>query len=232
MRHDGRVEGARKLFGDRADLRIARVPGHRDLRVQPPHGVQGVLVDGVHVVDVVLHAARAGLPLGHERGQHAQILHLLQARRVGRVALIAQHLDEARALRPRSWRAENQLYETITRAYALTELGRSVEAAAALANARELAQRFGAVLVGHTIEVRAGILARWASALLAVATVSTAALAVLPESFNRPFAVPTGIALMGLGISLWRTTGTGPTAHGTDAGSSAAATRGEPTPVR
>lgn len=79
---------------------------------------------------------------------------------------------------------------------------------------------------------RAGILARWASALLAVATVSTAALAVLPESFNRPFAVPTGIALMGLGISLWRTTGTGPTAHGTDAGSSAAATRGEPTPVR
>jgi hypothetical protein len=79
---------------------------------------------------------------------------------------------------------------------------------------------------------RAGMLARWASALLAVATVSTAALAVLPESFNRPFAVPTGIALMGLGISLWRTTGTGPTAHGTDAGSPTAATHGEPTPVR
>jgi hypothetical protein len=51
---------------------------------------------------------------------------------------------------------------------------------------------------------RARVLARWAAALLAVATVSTAALAVLPESFNRPFAVPTGIALIGLGVSLWR----------------------------
>ena len=32
----------------------------------------------------------------------------------------------------------------------------------------------------------------------------TLALAVLPESFNRPFAVPNGIAMIGLGISLWR----------------------------
>jgi hypothetical protein len=51
---------------------------------------------------------------------------------------------------------------------------------------------------------RAGILARTASALLAVSTVATAALAVLPESFNRPMAVPTGLALIGLGVSLWR----------------------------
>ena len=51
---------------------------------------------------------------------------------------------------------------------------------------------------------RARVLARWAAALLAIATVSTAALSVLPESFNRPFAVPTGIALIGLGVSLWR----------------------------
>jgi hypothetical protein len=27
---------------------------------------------------------------------------------------------------------------------------------------------------------------------------------VLPDSFNRPMAVPTGIALIGLGVSLWR----------------------------
>jgi hypothetical protein len=27
---------------------------------------------------------------------------------------------------------------------------------------------------------------------------------VLPHSFERPLAVPTGIALIGLGISLWR----------------------------
>jgi hypothetical protein len=51
---------------------------------------------------------------------------------------------------------------------------------------------------------RARVLARWASALLAVSTVSTMALTVLPESFNRPFAVPMGIALVGLGLSLYR----------------------------
>ena len=51
---------------------------------------------------------------------------------------------------------------------------------------------------------RTRVLARWAAALLAVSTVATAALAVLPESFNRPFAVPEGIALIGLGVSLWR----------------------------
>ncbi|MBO0844712.1 MAG: hypothetical protein J2P22_04780 [Nocardioides sp.] len=51
---------------------------------------------------------------------------------------------------------------------------------------------------------RAGVLARWAAALLSVSTVATAALAVLPESFNRPMAVPEGVALIGLGISLWR----------------------------
>jgi hypothetical protein len=50
--------------------------------------------------------------------------------------------------------------------------------------------------------LRAGVLARWASALLALATVSALALAVLPESFNRPFAVPMGVALIGLGLSL------------------------------
>ena len=51
---------------------------------------------------------------------------------------------------------------------------------------------------------RTGVLARWAAALLAVSTVGTAALAVLPDSFNRPFAVPEGIALIALGVSLWR----------------------------
>lgn len=51
---------------------------------------------------------------------------------------------------------------------------------------------------------RARVLARWAAALLAVSTIGTAALAVLPESFNRPMAVPEGVALIGLGISLWR----------------------------
>jgi hypothetical protein len=51
---------------------------------------------------------------------------------------------------------------------------------------------------------RARILARWAAALLAVSAVATAALAVLPEAFNRPIAVPEGIAMLALGVSLWR----------------------------
>jgi hypothetical protein len=40
--------------------------------------------------------------------------------------------------------------------------------------------------------------------LLAVSTGALAALAVLPESFNRPLAVPVGCALIALGVSLWR----------------------------
>ncbi|MGN6576033.1 MAG: hypothetical protein ACTHKG_10105 [Nocardioides sp.] len=61
----------------------------------------------------------------------------------------------------------------------------------------------GGLLFGIAL-FRAGILARWASALLAVGTVSALALAALPESFSRPFAVPVGVALVGLGVSLWR----------------------------
>jgi hypothetical protein len=51
---------------------------------------------------------------------------------------------------------------------------------------------------------RAHVLARWAAVLLAVSTVATASLAFLPDAFNRPMAVPEGVALIGLGISLWR----------------------------
>jgi hypothetical protein len=54
---------------------------------------------------------------------------------------------------------------------------------------------------------RARVLARWASALLALSTLGTAALAALPESFNRPMAIPEGVALIGLGLSLWRLEG-------------------------
>ncbi|GAB2602649.1 hypothetical protein [Kribbella endophytica] len=61
----------------------------------------------------------------------------------------------------------------------------------------------GGLLFGIAL-FRAGILARWASVLLAYGTFSALALAVLPESFSRPFAVPTGVALIGLGISLYR----------------------------
>jgi hypothetical protein len=64
----------------------------------------------------------------------------------------------------------------------------------------------GGLIFGIAI-FRAGVLARWAAALLAVSTVGTAALAVLPEAFNRPMAVPEGVALIGLGLSLWRVEG-------------------------
>jgi hypothetical protein len=64
---------------------------------------------------------------------------------------------------------------------------------------------FGGLLFGIAL-FRAGVLARWASVLLAVGTTSALALSVLPESFNRPFAVPVGVALIGLGVSLWRET--------------------------
>ena len=77
---------------------------------------------------------------------------------------------------------------------------------------------------------RAGVLARWASALLAVATIGTGLLAVLPESFNRPMAVPEGIALIGLGISLWRDQTR--TQTRTEAEAAATTTHVEPSPVR
>ena len=51
---------------------------------------------------------------------------------------------------------------------------------------------------------RAGVLARWASALLAVAALATLAPLFLPLANQRLFAVPNAIALIGLGWSLWR----------------------------
>jgi hypothetical protein len=62
---------------------------------------------------------------------------------------------------------------------------------------------FGGLLFGIAM-FRARVLSRWASALLACGTISVLALSALPDSFNRPFAVPTGVALIGLGVSLWR----------------------------
>jgi hypothetical protein len=58
---------------------------------------------------------------------------------------------------------------------------------------------------------RARVLARWAATLLAVASVLTVTLAVLPDAFYRFLAFPNSIAMIGLGYSLWRTTRTEPT---------------------
>ncbi len=51
---------------------------------------------------------------------------------------------------------------------------------------------------------RANVLARWAAALLAGGTLATIAIPLLPQINQRLFAVPTGVALIGLGYSLWR----------------------------
>ncbi len=50
----------------------------------------------------------------------------------------------------------------------------------------------------------ANVLARWAAALLAVGTIASIAIPVLPQLNERLFAIPTGVALVGLGYSLWR----------------------------
>ena len=49
---------------------------------------------------------------------------------------------------------------------------------------------------------RANVLARWAAALLAVGTLATIGTGILPQ-YERLFAIPTGVALIGLGYSLW-----------------------------
>lgn len=50
---------------------------------------------------------------------------------------------------------------------------------------------------------RANVLARWAAALLALGTLATIATGLVPQ-YERLFALPTGLALVGLGYSLWR----------------------------
>jgi hypothetical protein len=61
----------------------------------------------------------------------------------------------------------------------------------------------GGLLFGIAL-FRARILARWAAVLLSLGTLSTIAIPLLPQVNERVFAIPTGIALVGLGYSLWR----------------------------
>ena len=51
---------------------------------------------------------------------------------------------------------------------------------------------------------RAGVLARWAAAVLSLGAVATVLRAVLPGVNFRLFAIPIGVAMIGLGWSLWR----------------------------
>ena len=72
-----------------------------------------------------------------------------------------------------------------------------------LINGAGFAYIAGGILFGIAL-FRAGILARWAAALLAVGAVATIATSQLPELTQRLFAIPVSVALIGLGYSLWR----------------------------
>ncbi|TCC04333.1 hypothetical protein [Kribbella soli] len=63
----------------------------------------------------------------------------------------------------------------------------------------------GGLLLGIAL-FRARVLARWATVLLAVGGLVSAALTVAPDSLYRLLAYPNGIAMIALGYSLWRTT--------------------------
>ena len=60
----------------------------------------------------------------------------------------------------------------------------------------------GGLLFGIAL-YRARVLARWAAALLAGGSVASVALVVMPDDFYRLLAYPNGIAMIGLGLSLW-----------------------------
>jgi hypothetical protein len=61
----------------------------------------------------------------------------------------------------------------------------------------------GGLLFGIAL-YRAGVLARWAAVLLAVGGVASVVLSMMPDAFYRLLAFPNGIAMIGLGYSLWR----------------------------
>jgi len=61
----------------------------------------------------------------------------------------------------------------------------------------------GGLLFGIAL-FRAHVLARWAAALLAVGGLVSVVLSLMPDAFYRFLAVPNGVAMIGLGVSLWR----------------------------
>jgi hypothetical protein len=61
----------------------------------------------------------------------------------------------------------------------------------------------GGLLFGIAL-YRARVLPRWAAGLLAVGGLAAAGLSLMPDPWFRLLAVPNGIAMIGLGYSLWR----------------------------
>lgn len=73
---------------------------------------------------------------------------------------------------------------------------------ATVAHIQSIAYLAGGVLFGIAL-FRARVLARWATALLAAGGAVSAALSVMPDAFYRLLAFPNGMAMIGLGVSLW-----------------------------
>ena len=67
---------------------------------------------------------------------------------------------------------------------------------------QDIAYLVGGLLFGIAL-FRARVLARWAAVLLAVGGAVSAALSMMPDAFYRLLAFPNGIAMVGLGVSLW-----------------------------
>ena len=77
-----------------------------------------------------------------------------------------------------------------------------IGALATVAQVQGIAYLAGGLLFGIAL-FRARVLARWAAVLLAVGGVVSGALSVMPDAFYRLLAFPNGIAMIGLGVSLW-----------------------------
>ncbi|HET7476731.1 MAG TPA: hypothetical protein VFJ97_12020 [Dermatophilaceae bacterium] len=60
---------------------------------------------------------------------------------------------------------------------------------------------------------RARVLSRWASVLLAIGGIVSAALSLMPDAFHRLLALPNSVALVALGYSLWLAAGSDTTAQ-------------------
>lgn len=63
----------------------------------------------------------------------------------------------------------------------------------------------GGLLFGIAL-YRARVLPRWAAALLAVGGLASVVLSVMPDAFYRLLAFPNGLAMIALGVALWRVT--------------------------
>lgn len=80
----------------------------------------------------------------------------------------------------------------------------AVGAIAAVWSFQGYAYLAGGLLFGIAL-FRAKVLARWATILLAAGGVISIALSLMPDAFYRLLAYPNGIAMVALGISLYRT---------------------------